>query len=106
RYAIDLREFSGAILKQWWRLRRRRKQSTNREILPVQTWQDCKVIRLPARLDTEAVNHHRETWESAISSAHSCVLDLSGIEFIDSTGIGFLIRFQKRTMAAGQKVFL
>jgi anti-anti-sigma factor len=64
------------------------------------------VLKMPPRLDCEEVHARQELWEKAISPERACVLDLKNVEFLDSTGIGLLIRLQKRSRAAAQQLLL
>ena len=98
RYVDDLWFFGRAIVKQWWRLRarRRRAEATDATAAPLSQQPSTKLIRMPARLDSEAVQHGGQLWKHALDGCQSCLLDLSAVEFIDSTGVGLLIRLQKR----------
>src|SRR5205085_2076345 len=57
RYFKDLWYFAGAIARQWWRLRARKKtaQTADATATPVSEQPSSKLIRMPARLDGEAV---------------------------------------------------
>jgi N-acetylglucosaminyldiphosphoundecaprenol N-acetyl-beta-D-mannosaminyltransferase len=98
RYCTDLWHFGGAILKQWWRLRSRRRNTATGDATatPVTQQPPTKLIRMPARLDSEAVQHGAQLWKHALEGSSCCFLELSGVQFIDSTGVGLLIRLQKR----------
>lgn len=67
---------------------------------------DWQCLRLPARLDLAAVRESAPLAEQVLSDARPCVLDLANTTFIDSTGIGLLIRLQKETRAAGRHLVL
>jgi len=62
------------------------------------------VVRLPARLDLSAVRENGFVAED-IADQH-CLLDVSGVEFIDSTGLGFLIRWHKKLRTCGSQLVL
>lgn len=108
RYCFDLWYFAGAITRQWWRLRARRNQSPTGDATatPVSQQPTSKLIRLPSRLDGEAVQHGAQLWKHALEGSNSCFLDLTAVEFIDSTGIGLLIRLQKRARIEQKKLIL
>jgi N-acetylglucosaminyldiphosphoundecaprenol N-acetyl-beta-D-mannosaminyltransferase len=65
-----------------------------------------KIVPLPSRLDFEEVHQARESLEAAVTADQPCVLDLRALEFIDSTGVGLLIRLQKRARYFGQQLIL
>ena len=108
RYCMDLRHFGGAIVKQWWRLRSRRRNAPTGDATatPVSQQPSSKLIRMPARLDGEAVQHGAQLWKHALDGSASCFLDLSAVQFIDSTGVGLLIRLQKRARLEQKQLVL
>ncbi len=66
-------------------------------------------IFLSGDLDEYGARLVRGTVDSAIEAHLSCdrvVLDLSGVPFMDSTGIGFLIGRYKRLHRAGTPLFV
>ena len=108
RYAKDLWHFSGAMAAQYWRLRSRKGRAKKRgpsEARPI-TATPFQVLELPARLDFEEVHRIRQEMEASLLSPTPVVLDLSHVEFIDSTGIGLLIRLQKRARCGDQQLIL
>jgi N-acetylglucosaminyldiphosphoundecaprenol N-acetyl-beta-D-mannosaminyltransferase len=108
RYAKDLWFFSRAIAAQYWRLRSEPPKApleltTGPRAAPNHAF---KTIQLPARLDFEAVHQMRLELETSLNPGEPTILDLSQVEFIDSTGIGLLIRLHKRARALGQPLVL
>jgi N-acetylglucosaminyldiphosphoundecaprenol N-acetyl-beta-D-mannosaminyltransferase len=108
RYAQDLWYFSRGIAAQYWRLRSGRPKAPLQisPSSPPIASNGFKSLRLPARLDFEAVHQMRLELETSLSPAEPTVLDLQDVEFIDSTGIGLLIRLHKRSRALGQPLLL
>ncbi len=110
RYARDLGHFGCAFARQWWRLRRRRSTrpaaASDATAARVHQQPTSKVICMPSRLDGEAVQHSAQLWKHALDGGDSCFLDLRGVEFIDSTGVGLLIRLQKRARAERKELVL
>jgi len=106
RYFTGFWYFGGAIMTQYARLRTRNNKVPSREPVPVTENSSWKLIKAPERLDIESVHREREVWEQALASQPNCFLDLSQVEFIDSTGVGLLIRLQKRARQAGQQFVL
>src|SRR5690348_1526542 len=93
RYTRDLWHFGWGIAGQLYRLQlQRRKGTLSQHPLPVTSVPQFSLIEMPARLDFEAVHHDREALEQAVMPDKACLIDLSKVEFIDSTGVGLLIR--------------
>jgi N-acetylglucosaminyldiphosphoundecaprenol N-acetyl-beta-D-mannosaminyltransferase len=107
RYAKDLSYFSRAILTQCWQLRSRRVSQPGAQQKLVATGNiSFELIHFPQRLDYEEVDRRKQSLEAAITSERGCVLDLHSVDFIDSTGVGLLIRLQKRARHLGQQLLL
>lgn len=106
RYGRGLWIFGGAILRQWWRMRSRRPRLAAQGASP-QTPEgiDSRVLAMPERLDAAATADHQTAWEAAIA-AGSAVLDLGRTTFVDSTGIGMLVRLQQKARELGQPLIL
>ncbi|HEY1489874.1 MAG TPA: STAS domain-containing protein, partial [Verrucomicrobiae bacterium] len=62
------------------------------------------LIQSPERLDLAAVCNH--SLSEAFTEASHCVLDMRHVRFIDSTGVGLLIRLQKKIRAADRHLVL
>ncbi|MEO5803906.1 MAG: WecB/TagA/CpsF family glycosyltransferase [Verrucomicrobiota bacterium] len=107
RYVKCLWWFSGAILQQWWQMQLAggRKKSIRETPAPTGevTW---KTVRLPERLDVETVRRDALLCEQALASSRCCLIDLSNVKFVDSTGIGLLVRLQKKARVTGQPLIL
>jgi N-acetylglucosaminyldiphosphoundecaprenol N-acetyl-beta-D-mannosaminyltransferase len=107
RYVDDLWWFGRAIARQWWSMqfvsRARRAVRGEPAIRGEET---LKRIKLPARVDLETVKTDGLRCEQALSESRVCLLDLSGVRFIDSTGMGMLIRLQKRARLASRHLIL
>lgn len=113
RYITDLWGFGTSILPQWWRLRIRSprtpapgnagRPSGRGSLAKVG---DCCRISLPARLDFATVGDHATLHERMGAGGRDCVLEMRSIEFIDSTGVGFLIRLHKSLRAQGLRLIL
>lgn len=113
RYLTDLWVFGTSILPQWWQLRLRyRTKHTCPLALGVVAPQeapvpgDCFRVKLSERLDCASVEEHALLQRELLTQGKNCVLDMAGTEFIDSTGVGFLIRLHKSLRAEGRKLVL
>ncbi len=107
RYSTDLTWFSREILKQWMKMQRLKKSKDRSAAVsshaPEATSQR---IKMPRRLDVETVRRDSLVWEEALANGRHCILELQDVEFIDSTGIGLLIRLQKKARVSSQKLIL
>jgi N-acetylglucosaminyldiphosphoundecaprenol N-acetyl-beta-D-mannosaminyltransferase len=72
RYARDLTAFSTEIVRQWW------------------------LMQWKARGGRQNVGKLRREWEKASAGAEPCLLNLSQVTSIDSTGVGLLLRWQRQ----------
>jgi anti-anti-sigma factor len=63
-------------------------------------------IKLPACLDAAVVAANEQAWSQLQEHPENVVLDASGLEFIDSTGMGLLIRFKKRVREKGSHLII
>jgi N-acetylglucosaminyldiphosphoundecaprenol N-acetyl-beta-D-mannosaminyltransferase len=121
RYLTDLWVFGTSILPQWWELRAcsRRKQkwhllrhlpedkiTKNLSICARSSPEPWFEVRSPDRLDFTAVSESPSLLEDILWRDKHCVLELHSTQFIDSTGVGFLIRLQKKLHAAGRELVL
>ena len=96
RYGKDFRMFTLAILKQGWQLRPKklaRGVVEKSEVTP--DLNGGFTIQAPNRLTASVVKESRADWLRAVESGHT-MFDLSGTTFVDSTGLGQLIRLRKR----------
>lgn len=108
RYAKDLWHFSGAIAAQCWQLRSRKGLTPTRSPLVQEqrSHSQFQTLALPERLDFEEVHQSSSEMESRLNAQQPTVLDLKEVQFIDSTGVGLLIRLQKRARCLGQPLLL
>lgn len=114
RYLSDAWIFGTSILPQWWQLRARsrRKPPSARRVQAdagvgtSSILQDCRRIIVPARLDVVTAGELGPIGENVIAGGTDCVLDMRSTEFIDSTGVGFLIRLHKSLGAQRLKLII
>lgn len=65
------------------------------------TWQR---VEAPVYLDAATLNGQHDMW-SQIGEVH-CLLDMDRVEFIDSTGVGLLVKLHKRLRSEGKTLVL
>jgi N-acetylglucosaminyldiphosphoundecaprenol N-acetyl-beta-D-mannosaminyltransferase len=94
RYATDLRRIGPPLVTQLWRQRlgRCRARSTSRMSIVVseRTWAR---VSIPERFDREALVESATLWNEL---AGHCLLDLSGVGFMDSTALAALVQLHRR----------
>jgi len=107
RYVTDLWVFGRAIVRQAWQLREVRSQFRTVKVgvtHPVDS--GFETIRFAERLDAAAVQQHAELWPRLARAQKHLLLDLSAVKFIDSTGVGLLVRLQKQLRDNERQVVL
>jgi anti-sigma B factor antagonist len=68
----------------------------------IETRPDAVVLRLIGELDLYTASRLREPADAALDAELDVVFDLTGLVFVDSTGIADLARFHKRITAQGR----
>jgi N-acetylglucosaminyldiphosphoundecaprenol N-acetyl-beta-D-mannosaminyltransferase len=110
RYVNDLWVFGWAFAAQLWRFRTRKRRlsedSAKASIVEPLPGEPYQAARLPSWFDIAAVQAQVLPINQLVADARPCVLDLSGVEFIDSTGVGALIRLHKDLRAASSELLL
>jgi len=108
RYFTDLWVFAGAILRQWWQLRGVRSyvQRANRVVAQSTKSGVYQVVHLAERLDAATVSEHSELWTFLRATEAHVLFELSAVKFLDSTGVGLLVRLQKQLRAKGCQLVL
>ena len=112
RYVKDLWIFSRGILVQWWALQFRNGRNqitvtTRSYALNCGPHTDYQIVVCPSRLDAIAAEADALGTADILSRHRHCFVHMAGVTSIDSTGVGYLIRLQKRLRsAAGELVLL
>jgi N-acetylglucosaminyldiphosphoundecaprenol N-acetyl-beta-D-mannosaminyltransferase len=107
RYFKDFWVFGWKLFTQLWQLQfRSRKRPGSRRSAPVRTDQNWRCLKLPERLDLAAVREDALLVDEVMADGRHCLLDMADVKFIDSTGIGLLIRLQKKVRATGRQLIL
>lgn len=98
-------KFTRAVLRQWWRLRAKKRGMpvAGPNVLPDPFGN--LVIQAPARLDAAETQISQTEWMRAVENSH-VMFDLADTVFVDSTGIGALIRLRRRSRELGWQFFL
>lgn len=113
RYANDFAVFGGAIGKQWWLTHggRETPPPTAEPVMCHETpeLEISSVIELdmPERFDAAEVMLAESMWMNRLQGPQEgVVIDCSGAKFIDSTGLGMLMRVLKHCRETGRKLVL
>src|SRR6185369_13512767 len=73
---------------------------------PVRAEENWQWIKLPERLDLVAVRDDALLVDQVLADGRHCLLEMDNVKFIDSTGVGLLIRLQKKVRATGRQLVL
>jgi N-acetylglucosaminyldiphosphoundecaprenol N-acetyl-beta-D-mannosaminyltransferase len=106
RYLNGIWWFGGAIAQQWWKMQFVGGKNIAHQTSSPKGKQTWKKVKMPERLDVETVRRDALHCEEALATSRHCLIDLSAVKFVDSTGIGLLIRLQKKARIKGQKLIL
>lgn len=107
RYFKDLWFFGWKLFAQLWQLQLRSRKPPQRPVTPpVRVIENWQWVKLPERLDLDAVRDEASTLDQVITDERHCLLEMDNVKFIDSTGVGLLIRLQKKMHAAGRQLVL
>ena len=106
RYANYLLWFSIGIANQWYEMSHSGTPAEPAAVAPPHAQQSWQRIKLPKRIDIESVRQNTLMCEEALANNRVCWLELSHVNFIDSTGMGLLIRLQKKARITGRRLIL
>ena len=107
RYFKDFWIFGWKIFAQMWQLQiRSGKRQRPQMSAPVRAEESWQWIKLPERLDLAAVRDDVLLVDQVLADGRHCLLEMNNVQFIDSTGVGLLIRLQKKIRATGRQLVL
>lgn len=108
RYFIGLRVFGWAILRQVRGMRDGGKPSPTIAPFEIKPMPDASAIavKLPAKLNAEVVRADYLTWMQLPNCGTDVLLEARDLEFVDSTGVGMLIRLQQAMRENGRQLVL
>ncbi len=103
----DSWKFNAAVVRQRWQLRGKKKlkaaAAAKAEVIPDPFGN--LVIRAPEQLGAAEASTYQAEWLRAVESGH-VMFDLSATTFVDSTGVGILIKLRRRARELGYQFFL
>lgn len=97
--------FALAVAKQWWSLRTRKNAAAPAQADVMPDPQGNLVIKAPKNLGAAEAQAAHAEWQRAVENGH-VLFDLSETTFVDSTGVGMLIRLRKRARELGWQFIL
>ena len=109
RYMTDLWFFTWHFVVQWWKFhvhRRRVARYRRLTVVAEKTESGFELVMLPPRFDAAVVRDHEWLWKCLIVSPSHLVFDMTHVQFIDSTGVGLLVRLHKNLAAANCQFLL
>ncbi|HWD91230.1 MAG TPA: WecB/TagA/CpsF family glycosyltransferase [Verrucomicrobiae bacterium] len=112
RYFKDLWVFGWAMLVQLWQLQPRSRQPESPQVqtpaprIPMRSGENWQWLKVPERLDLAAVREEVLPLDEILADHRHCLLEMDNVKFIDSTGIGLLIRLQKKIRENGRQLIL
>ncbi len=65
-----------------------------------------EVLKIEGDFDAAAAREIKPRLEQLAASGKNVTVDMSAVEFIDSSGVGALVFLHKRLIASGQKVIV
>jgi N-acetylglucosaminyldiphosphoundecaprenol N-acetyl-beta-D-mannosaminyltransferase len=108
RYGTDLRIFGMTVLKQLFSQFKHSllNRKTGKADMSLMADESVQVASVSTRLDAKAIQEQQLKWQTVNSNQLDLILDFSQCKFIDSTGVGLLIRLQKNMRDQGCQVVL
>ena len=94
RYAKGLVVFGAGIVRQIWNTRTMRNVEHHDSMQTLSVDGGAQILVMPERLDAAAVRESRAHWERQAKGG-MMIVDLGATKFIDSTGVGFLMRLRR-----------
>ncbi len=66
----------------------------------------ARAYKVPGDMDAAAMKVQRPVFEQLADSGEDIVIDMSEVEFIDSSGVGAIVFLYKRLLGANRKLTL
>ncbi len=106
RYVKDLAWFGQAIFRQWWQMHFAKMPGRTTQKVSCEGQHVYRFLKMPAELDVEFVRREALICEEALATCRHCALELQDVKFVDSSGMGLLIRLQKKARITGRQLIL
>ncbi len=107
RYAGDLMHFAPAIASQLWRLRSRRTKPGSAAADPTSIATAFGTsVQASGSMQRSGLERAPSFWTQVLAENGHCLVDLAGVESIDSTGLAFLAHWQRHLAQAQRNLIL
>jgi len=107
RYAGDFFSFVPAILGQLWHMSGRSEKKDEARKAPSSTEMAYGIkVLASGQLHREVLQNAPFFWATAVEQSGHCLIDLSAVESIDSTGLAFLAHWQRRLAQSQRNLIL
>ncbi|MBI4622442.1 MAG: WecB/TagA/CpsF family glycosyltransferase [Verrucomicrobia bacterium] len=107
RYAGDLVQFVPALLQQLWHLPARNAKKDPRYSTPSSTPRAYGLkVQTAGWLHRDVLQSAPLFWAHALEQPGHCLIDLAGVQSIDSTGLAFLAHWQRRLAQVQRNLIL
>jgi N-acetylglucosaminyldiphosphoundecaprenol N-acetyl-beta-D-mannosaminyltransferase len=108
RYLKDLWGFNASLWPQLWQMKLRAPHPTDskRTVCTLSVRDGWRQIRLPECFDAATAERQPLLMDEIVLDGRHCFLESSQVNFIDSTGVGVLIRLQKKLQYSGRQLVL
>ena len=94
RHLKNLFVFGWEIVRQTWHTKALFRKTAGDGVQSLPIASDTQIVVMPPRLDAASVQESRQRWE-VTATRGTVVVDLSATVFVDSTGVGFLMRLRR-----------
>ena len=107
RYGTDVRYFGTALLAQWWSFRGEFTGEAKGSVSIISSQPPWQHLRATGAIDRSALERAADIWRRVgEGGACDCLLDLAGVDFIDSTGAAALTVWHRQLQRAGRRLVL
>ena len=106
RYAGDLVKIVPSLLSQTLNLGGRWNQSRLGSAPTTSVLESLLEIKPRGRLDRASLDRNHAFWTSALTLRRHCVLNLTEVPAIDSTGVAFLLQWHRKLLQSGYRLLL
>lgn len=105
RYAVDLFVFSPLFLQQWWWMHLGQRAGDREEAPSLTFVNDMAVLKVQGRLAHRYLGDFETLARQALERTPHVILDLEGVNSLDSSAIGRMVELARRARASSGEVY-